>query len=308
MTPETHKKMISQARNESKKALSKLIENYGRLAESKRTQKMGRAIVKEAIIFERLTLLEAAGQDVHHMAEMMMGMKMSARLLVKRLGLAGLEIWLDSVRTPSNEELDAMFIRKDLLKAFMRQFADVAAVTKGLLALSNDLGETQGGMGGPLGEIIKSLQGGAPTAANSDQPLRNVMNAYDMGVNRMKKPKSMDSLTDRIKSRLGFGKKSSGSFPSHNSEAKFKAAVDSILRTKSPAAVKLINPQEMTQALMNQPIKQIVRAFRAYPASVTHYVDDDMLMALSKGPAGVMGILKGLADMFQNGAPSPTRG
>lgn len=297
---------IAKARLESKKKLSKLIETYSRLDEGRRTKGMGRTLVKEAILFERLTLLEAAGQDVHHIAEMMEGMKMSAGMLAKRLGLGGLEIWLDGFRIPDVFELDSMFLRKDLLKKFMKDFADIASLTKGLMALSNDLGETQGGQGGPLGEILKSIQGGT-AKMGSDHPLGHLIDTYDLDVTQMKKPKA--SLGARIAGKLGFGKGKMGADQvSHNSKGKFEAAISNTLRTKSPAAVKIINPQELTAALMKQPIKQIIRAFRAYPASVTHYVDDDMLMALSKGPAGVMNILKGLADMFQSSAAAPTRG
>lgn len=298
---------IKKARLESKKALSKLIENYSTLAEGRRTKNMGRAIVKEAIVFERLTLLEAAGSDVHHIAEMMEGMKMSAGLLAKRLGLGGLEIWLDGFRIPDVFELDSMFLSKPHLKKFMKDFADIASLTKGLMALSNDLGETQGGQGGPLGEILKSIQGGT-AKMGSDHPLGHLIDTYDLDVTSMKKP-GKPSLGSRIKSKLGFGKGTAGTDQvSHNTKGKFEAAISNILRTKAPASVKIINPQEMTAALMKQPIKQIIRAFRAYPASVTHYVDDDMLMALSKGPGGVMGVLKGLADMFQSSGAAPSRG
>lgn len=281
---------IAKARLGSKKALSKLIENYSRLAEGKRTRNMGRAIIKEAILFEKLTLLEAAGQDVHHMAEMMDGMKMSAELLAKRLGLEGLAARMDSIRTPDVFELDSMFLSKPHLKKFMKDFADVAAVTKGLLALSSDLGETQGGLGGPLGEVFKTLQ--MAGGVSSDGNLGQALFAYD------------NATTPMNKKKFGFGRKSKAV----SMEKKFAEGVNNVLRTKAPGAVKLINPSELVAALMKQPIKQIIRAFRAYPASVTHYVDDDMLMALSKGPGGVMGVLKGLADMFQSGGPAPSRG
>jgi hypothetical protein len=251
---------------------------------------MGRAIVKEAILFERLTLLEAAGQDVHHMAEMMDGMKTSAELLANRLGLEGLRSRMDAIRVPDVFELDSMFLSKPHLKKFMKDFADVAAVTKGLLALASDLGETQGGMGGSLGEVLKTLQMAGGISA--DGSLGQALFDYD------------NATTPVNKKKFGFGRNSKAV----SMEKKFSEGVNNILRTKSPGAVKLINPQELVAALMKQPVKQIIRAFRAYPASVTHYVDDDMLMALSKGPSGVMGVLKGLADMFQSSAAAPSRG
>lgn len=288
------------------KALAQKIHNPV-LKEGKCSSRYGRLLIKEAILYERLVILEAAGQDVHHMAEMMEGMKMSAEMLAKRIGFEGLTSRLDAIRVPDVFELDSMFLSKPHLKKFMKDFADVAAITKGLMALSNDLGETQGGMGGPLGEILKSIQGGTAKMGD-DHPLGHLVNTYDLDVTTMKKP-NKPGLGSRIKSKLGFGKGTAGtSQVGHDSAGKFTAAINNTLRTKSPGAVALINPQELTAALMKQTIKQIIRTFRAYPASVTHYVDDDMLMALSKGPGGVMGILKGLADMFQSGGAAPTRG
>jgi hypothetical protein len=260
------------------------------LIEGKCAPKNARLLVKEAILYERLVILEAAGQDVHHLAEMMEGMKMSAEMLAKRIGAEGLQSKLDSIRVPDVFELDAMSISKPHLKKFMKDFADVAVMTKGLLALSNDLGETQGGLSGPLGDVFKTLQMAAGPSAEGN--LGQALFAYDQSTAPMQKKKF----------NLGRGAKAV------NMQKKFSEGVMQILKTKAPGSVQLLNPQELVNAMLKQPIKQIIRTFRAYPASVTHYVDDDTLMSLTKGPGGVMGILKGLADMFQGGAAAPTRG
>ncbi len=271
------------------KALAKKIHDPV-LKEGKVAPASARLLIKEAIRYERLVILEAAGQDPHHVAEMMEGMLMSAGMLAQRLGAEGLAQRIESIKVPDVNTLDAMSIRKDSLKQFMKQFADVAVMTKGLLALANDLGETQGGLGGPLGEVLKTIQmaGGVSAEGNLGQALT----IYDNTTAPMQKKK------------FGFGR---GAKPVSMMK-KFSEGVMQILKTKAPGSVKLLNPQELVGAMLKQPVKQIIRTFRAYPASVTHYVDDDTLMSLTKGPGGVMGILKGLVDMFQGGAAAPTRG
>lgn len=260
------------------------------LRESRFFEDHNRALVKEAILFERLTLIEAANADPHHTAEMMDGMITIAGMLANRLGDQELAGKLDSIRIPDVFELDSMHLSKPHLKKFMKDFADVATLTKGLLALSDDLGDQQGGMGGGAQEVIKTLQSAG--GFEKDGTLGNALFAYDNA-----------SDPGHNRKKLGFGRGKQV-----NMEKKLKDSIARTLKTKAPGALKLINVDSLVNSMKAIPMERIVRAFRAYPAGVQHYVDDDMLMSLSKGPGGVMGILKGLVDLFQGGGTAPSRG
>lgn len=254
------------------------------LKESKFAKDHRRALIKEAILHERLTLLEAAGQDPHEIADTMDGMMMSAGMLANRIGAEGLSSRLDSIHVPDVYELDAMSVDKGKLKQFMKTFADVAVMTKGLLALASEVGEQEGGLSGPVGEVFKTLQMAAGPAAEGS--LGQALFAYDNATSPMKKG--------------GFGRGKRVSM-----QKKFGDAIMNTLRTKAPGAVKLLDPASLVANMLKVPMKQLIRSFRAYDAGVKHYVDNDMLMSLTKGPGGIMGVLKGLSDMFQSGGAAP---
>jgi hypothetical protein len=88
-------------------------------------------------------------------------------------------------------------------------------------------------------------------------------------------------------------------------QKKVTDAVSTILRSKAPGAVKFLDPADLVASMMKVPIKQLVRSWNAYNGMVSHFVDNDFLMKMTKQPMGVMGALKGLANAFMGSAPAP---
>lgn len=272
---------------ESRRMLSKLVEQYVKLDEGRVSGRaaLGRALVKEAIIFERLTILEAAGQSPEQMAEMMSGMLMSAKKLAARIMADGLTMRLDTLRTPDEEELDAMSIRKDKLAEFRKNFVHVAAVTKGLMAIADDISNMRGGEGGELAEVLKTLM--AAGGVGAEGTLSDALFAYDNATAPMKKPGWMKGKPVSM-------------------QKKFANAVATILKSKAPGAVKFLDPGDLVASMMKVPLKQLVRSFGAYNGMVTHFVDNDFLMKMTKQPMGLMGALKGAANAFMGSGMAPS--
>lgn len=292
---------------ESRKILGRLVKYHGRLYESRGrlSPSVDYALVREAIVFERLTILEAAGQSPEQMAEMMEGMLMSARKLAARIGSANLSMNLDTLETPSAEELDAMSIDKRKLQDFRKRFVQVSLITKGLMAIADDISNLGGGEGGPLADVVKTLVAAAGPSAegtlgdaifaydNASQP---VQNTAKMGI-----PNRGQTGATSKKSKLAFS--GSGGV---NMGKKFADAVAQTLRTKAPGAVKFLDPQDLVESMMKVPLKQLVRAWGAYNGMVSHYVDNEFLMKMSKQPGGLWNALKGVANAFMGGGMAPS--
>lgn len=274
--------------NESKVNVNNLISEFNSINESKLVERkqLAKKIVKESILLERHMLIEAAGQNLDKMAEMMDGMLLTAKKLAERTANEDLTVRLDTYHVPTDEEIDAMSVRKDNLKKFMKDFADVSSITKGLMALSDDVSNLKAGEGGAIAEIIKTLMAvGGPFSEGS---LGDALFAYDNATLPIKKGGFLKGKTVKLTDKL-------------------LQAVTTTLKTRSPSSVKLLNPQKIVSSLLAMKMKEIVRVFSAYGGSVMHFVDNDFLLNMAKQPLGLGGVLKSISDMFMGSSMSPTK-
>jgi hypothetical protein len=303
---------MASLKETAKRLDSLLAEQKTVLSEGKTIDReIAQQIMNEVIVYERLIILEAAGDDPRKMVDTLDGMLMAANQLAGRLHAGVLYDVLGKYTPPSDGDLDMSDVdmwAKDLpvaeknkatgmVKGLQKSLADVGVITKALMAIADDIGSEQGGEGGALAEIMKTL---SATKADKDAMLGQALDSYDKSVNLSKHP----SMLKRMGGRLGkaLGNSTSGL------KQKFGSELKKLVQSKAPGAAKLIDLDALVEAIMTVPVERVARAFRAYNGSVMNYVDDDFLMKMSTGRGGIMGAIKGLADMFSGAGSAPSRG
>ena len=234
------------------------------------------ALVKDAILYERLLILEASGMDPNSMIEMADGMLMTLETLATRIKADGLYAKVGKIEIPTVEQL------KDAKtsKIFQNNFSTLGAVTKVLMSIADDISNLRAGEGGPLAEIMNTLR-----AATPEGHLGDMMAQYD----------AIDGGKPAVKKSF-FSRKPKAS---KNVEQKMREALQTHL-SKSPTAASVISVDDLLNGLKNSVFKDVVRSFAAYNASTAEYVDDNFLMSMSKQPITLKGMLKGAISSFFN--------
>lgn len=250
-----------------------------------------RAAIKEAIVLERLTIMEAASSlSVNEMANQLAGMVKSVAPIAQVSESVVNEVQQKAEAAHAMvmelEDLEGAGMSGEFRKKlgeFKTLFGDVATVVKGLVAVSDEL------FSGALAEIINPVLSWVVKRKQKTTSLLETFEAYDAEVNRATGGGAETPMKQGYLSKLFSRSKPTAG--ASNTADKFQKAFESIVRSKAPGFAKLAT--RLGGDLIMKPIRAVLSAFKAFDNSVASSLDLDMILNMSKQSWGsaLMGFL-----------------
>lgn len=249
-------------------------------------------LLRESLAYEEAVITEAVGNmDINEMHETFLGMHFTNRVFLDAIGASKAVEAVNTIAEIGNESyefVNAGVYEEGYTKTFVKTLRDMSLVTRGLSVLTDALsshGELGGAIGGvgELGDLMTSIMS---DKAAGKETMAQVMQAFDE-VARDEKKKG-------FLKRLGIGGRGA------NMPMRFRTAVHSILKAKSPGFDKVINPDTLVDAMFGVTPARLVKFCENYGQLITDYVSDQFLLKLTQTPESIMSKLYGATRKFMD--------
>lgn len=292
----------SKSRKLSENKLKILTNRYNSNALSEGAQKstLARSIVHEAILYERLTILEALtnmSQDELHKNFF----KSSALIMMfaDNLNCGGLGNLNNQLQSNAEDMLMLGQADSKSMKIFMNKLSDMIVIIKGLTALGDVINEDYGSKkfseasslssASTISDLIKSAKS---TKGWENKNLGVILDEFNLG------EEELGAFTKR--SRFFGGKKSSVS-----KKEIFSNEVKNLLKSKVPGFMKVVGESivnELINRMLSTSIPFLQDTFQDFLNESTDVLSNRDLLKMAE--PGVMGTLKNIAGFFSGGSRS----